>query len=671
MALADLLVPRDLSISPDGTKVAYTLQAFSKSGEHATASIWIAKVGEENSSRQFTSGLFNDEQPQWSPTGTSIAFRSDRHRPGQSSAIYVLPVDEGGEAYPLTPVNREKPIVAFEWNAAGTSIAYTSADEKTDEQVAKEKARDDPTVWGEDKEDHGESLRLRIAHVSTRHTTTLVAGHRHVHDFTWSPDARQICFIAHRGPDINSPGFYGAEIWIASISGLESSSTTTTTKRVAEFPGPISQIAWANCGVYFIAGHVPTHCLTSLSLYELDLDQGSYAERTDGDAEHCCIAIRKNSQSRLSYRAQRYLADEFYSIDDADGTRTKVYSEECEMTSFDILQTPDNSVILAITKGDGSHPEEVFSVSAWAGTVQLSAHNSALAALQIAQSWAIATQAADGYYLDGMIYVPSTYSPKDGPLPTILMPHGGPYWRITTGFAVCHCLEAPLLVSMGYAVLCPNYRGGSSRGETHAAYARGGAGTVDYTDCIDILRSGISKGWVDPGRVIIGGWSQGGFLSYFAVTREDFRFRGAICGAGISEWDSMAMTSDAYWMQGEVAGGAPWDVNDDDDAVAATTATPAADSTSAARKWITDTHGRRGSALWHMRNVTTPVLILHGENDVRVPVSQAIAFYRACVRNNVPVRMVTYPREGHFILERKHLLHMWDQIRKFCSRHLQ
>ncbi|RAK78161.1 S9 family peptidase [Aspergillus fijiensis CBS 313.89] len=657
-ALADLQVPRDLSISPDGTKIAYTLQSFSKSGEHATSSIWIAKVGEENSSRQITSGLFHDEQPRWSRVAATIAFKSDRHRPGTSSAIYVLPVDEGGEAYPVTPVDREKPIVAFEWDATGTRIAYTSADEKTDNQVAREKAKDDPTVWGEDD---GEYLRLRVARVSdTRQVTTIVAGRRHVHGFSWSPDAQQICFVAHQGPDINSPGFHGAEIWITSTPGLESS------QRMARFPGPISQIAWGSCGVYFVAGHVPTHCLTSLSLYELDLDQGSYAERsTEGDAEHCCITVQKNSQSRLSCRIQRYLADEFYSIND-DGTRTKVYSEECEMTSFDLLQTPDNSAILAITKGDGSHPEEVFSVSAWAGTVQLSAHNSALAALQIARSWAIATHAADGYYLDGMIYVPFTYHPKDGPLPTILMPHGGPYWRITTGFAVCHCLEAPVLVSMGYAVLCPNYRGGSGRGETHTAYARGGVGTADYTDCIDILRYSISQGWVDPARVVIGGWSQGGFLSYLAITREAFHFRGAICGAGISEWDSMAMSSDAYWMQGEVAGGAPWDVDDDAAAV-----TPDPDSTSAAKKWISDTHGRRGSALWHMRNVTTPVLILHGENDVRVPVAQAIAFYRACVRNGVPVEMVTYPREGHFVVERKHLLDMWARMRRFCYRNLQ
>ena len=75
--------------------------------------------------------------------------------------------------------------------------------------------------------------------------------------------------------------------------------------------------------------------------------------------------------------------------------------------------------------------------------------------------------------------------------------------------------------------------------------------------------------------------------------------------------------------------------------------------------------------LWHMRNVKTPILTIHGENDVRVPLTQAITFYRACVHNHMPIEMVTYPPEGHFILERKHLLDMWERMRKFYYLNLQ
>jgi dipeptidyl aminopeptidase/acylaminoacyl peptidase len=71
-----------------------------------------------------------------------------------------------------------------------------------------------------------------------------------------------------------------------------------------------------------------------------------------------------------------------------------------------------------------------------------------------------------------------------------------------------------------------------------------------------------------------------------------------------------------------------------------------------------------------MRNVKTPILIIHGEADERVPLSQAVAFYRACIHNNVPVKMVTYPREGHIYMERKHVIDMWMRMKQFYDLHL-
>ncbi|RAL01555.1 alpha/beta hydrolase family protein [Aspergillus ibericus CBS 121593] len=127
----------------------------------------------------------------------------------------------------------------------------------------------------------------------------------------------------------------------------------------------------------------------------------------------------------------------------------------------------------------------------------------------------------------------------------------------------------------------------------------------------------------------------------------------------------MTMSSDAYWMQSELTGGAPWDVD------ANIQPESGADSTTPKKQWISDTNSRRSSALSHMRQVKTPILILHGENDVRVPIAQAIAFYRACVCNKVSVEMVTYPREGHFIVERRDLWDMWERLRRCCDRYLR
>ena len=202
----------------------------------------------------------------------------------------------------------------------------------------------------------------------------------------------------------------------------------------------------------------------------------------------------------------------------------------------------------------------------------------------------------------------------------------------------------------------PNYRGGSGHGEKFAAYARGAAGTVDYDDVITLTPHCIEQGLIDKERVMIGGWSQGGFLSYLAAVRNGthglgWSFKAAICGAGVTDWDSMSVSSDMPNFESELGGIAPW-------------------CTSSA-----DVRNRRGSPLWELAEAgkagrIPPVLILHGEMDVRIPLTQAWAFRRGCKKWKVPCEMVTYPREGHGFVERKHFLDMYHRVKKFCDLHI-
>ena len=134
----------------------------------------------------------------------------------------------------------------------------------------------------------------------------------------------------------------------------------------------------------------------------------------------------------------------------------------------------------------------------------------------------------------------------------------------------------------------------------------------------------------------IGGWSQGGFLSYLAVTRGDFQLKAAVCGTDVVDWDMLTMTSDAHACEADLAGDASWDGD-----------------------YIPR---RDGSPIWNMKNVKTPILILHGEEDEPVPLSQAIALWRGCQQWKVPVEMVSYPREKHRVQERTHVSDMWERI---------
>jgi dipeptidyl aminopeptidase/acylaminoacyl peptidase len=183
-------------------------------------------------------------------------------------------------------------------------------------------------------------------------------------------------------------------------------------------------------------------------------------------------------------------------------------------------------------------------------------------------------------------------------------------------------------------------------GESFAAAARGAVGREDFADVMSAVDAAVARGIADPDRLAIGGWSQGGFMSAWAVTQTE-RFKAAVMGAGISDWSMMVSTSDLPEFERELAGRAPWDYLPGSPAV------------------------EGGSPIAFARSVTTPTLILHGEQDERVPVSQAVAFYRALRDTGVPVELVTYPREGHHISEYGHQVDLLQRVRSWYDRWLQ
>jgi len=326
-----------------------------------------------------------------------------------------------------------------------------------------------------------------------------------------------------------------------------------------------------------------------------------------------------------------------------------------EVTGFDGMY---DKLRVVMIKSSVGKPHELFSLEGHNYKVdntnvqrltQLSNHSSKITALQLGKADPFYCKASDGKTLDAVFFTPASSSDK--PLPTAVLLHGGPYWRTTNCFNPHPWAWAPCLLSAGYAILCPNYRGGSSHGEAWSSAARAGMGKQDYDDVITTLNAAIDKGLVDREKVVVGGWSQGGFLSYLCAVRADFPFKGAICGAGVTDWDMMSMSSDLPIFESELTGVAPWQIADS-----------------------TDVRARHGSAVWHMRRTEktdrTPILILHGERDQRVPLNQAIAFHRGCLDMDWPCEFVTYPREGHAIVERAHVVDEHKRVRRFCDLHL-
>jgi dipeptidyl aminopeptidase/acylaminoacyl peptidase len=198
------------------------------------------------------------------------------------------------------------------------------------------------------------------------------------------------------------------------------------------------------------------------------------------------------------------------------------------------------------------------------------------------------------------------------------------------------------LALQGFLALLPNPRGSAGRGNAFAQANVGDIGGGDYRDVMAGVDDLIARGLADESRLGIGGWSYGGTLTPWTLTHTD-RFRCAVMGAGICNWVSFTGTADIR-IFGDLL-------------------------------FRAETH-RDASALWErsalsrVANVRTPTLIVHGEADVRVPVSQGREFYSALRHMGVDTEFVAYPREGHQVGERHHQRDLLIRVRDWFARYL-
>src|SRR5581483_8142992 len=239
-------------------------------------------------------------------------------------------------------------------------------------------------------------------------------------------------------------------------------------------------------------------------------------------------------------------------------------------------------------------------------------------------------QASDGLELDGLVILPAGASRDDGPFPLVTLVQGGPYARYADSFMLNSVDCGQWLATGGYAVFLPNQRGGSGHGHEFAVAVAGAVGTAEWTDIasgIDLL---VAEGVADADRLGIGGASHGGFMAAWAIGQTG-RFKAAMMAAGISDWGMLVATGDGGTLEAELSGSCGWEGSGP------------------------HRHDQVSPVSFASR-IRTPVLIVHGEDDTNVPVSQAIYFHRALSWYGAEHELVIYPREGHGFAERNHQL---------------
>lgn len=650
--ILSLEVPDQLTLSPDGKQVAYFGREkwdHKPKDAHHSRVIWVADTTSAQSARRLTEGDFNDRAPQWAPDGSAVAFLSDRGERGKSCAVYLAAPSGDGEPRAVTPAASGQQIAKFRFSHDGRHVFFAATPEKSADARAREERGDDVQVWGEG----WEFAHLYRAEVESGQVEALFDEDVHVVDFSLNDEGDGVALVTGKTPHIESDFLHGCE-----IRTFKFEEGRLREEQSVHIPREPYDLTWCGSSLYFITWNVPENSSTGLAVYSIDLSANKsgelhYSRIAYGD-ENCAIPGLRKAGDKLLVYVHHGMEDQIRLLDG-----TILFTQKKKILDYDAVVPQDSSgdITMVLATGDINTPTEVFTVDTTTSslTTQLSSHGSSFTARHRLAHTLIFLSCPS---LDGSETISGFYLRPAGaaaPLPTYVSIHGGPYGRITDTFDTLDpvLVYAQHLLAAGIGVLVPDYRGSSGRGQRYATVRYG---ADDEPDVAAVTQRAVALGLADAARLAVGGWSQGGYLSYLSAVRNGghgglgWRFRCAVAGAGVTEWDGMALTSDVGYAQAE-GSGCLWRLDKD------------------------DVSTRGGSALWEFRKAVEegripPLLMVHGEKDARVPITQAWGFRRAMEEAGLSFQFITYPREGHFIQETLHLEDLIQRVVGFVKEHL-
>ena len=424
---------------------------------------------------------------------------------------------------------------------------------------------------------------------------------KYITDVAWSADGAQIAVVTQTQKMGNHE--LHSFVNVCSASGM---------RKVAEMPTSTSGIAWANGGKELVFASTNTPVLTPDHIWSVPAAGGVPVDRTP-HLEGSAVTVAADPHGTVWVEMHKGVITEIDAYRDGKLETAYHWPEGVveSLPAFPMFaSSPD---VLAFSVGDGAHPQNIAVVRG--GDLQKITHegDDTLAKVNLGDVRVVHWTSKEGTKLEGIATFPADYT-AEKKYPFLVLPHGGPEDNDRLDFDIF----ARLIAAKGYVVLQPEYRGSTGYGSDFLAAIYQHFGDRAYRDVDSATDFAVAQGWADPNRLAIFGWSAGGFMTSWTVT-QTHRYRAAIEGAGITDWLSFIPTSDT------------WQVDYD------------------ARLQEKDPAPMlQFSAVMHVDQVTTPLLILHGESDVRVPAFQGREFYVLLAERGKTVRMVTYPGSPHF-----------------------
>ncbi len=654
--------------SPDGQWLAFVRTEIDRENNGYRSAIWRVPAG-GGPLRQFTSGERRDSAPRWSPDGRWLAFVSNRGPEKAKPQIYLMPTD-GGEACQLTKM--ENGVDEPAWSPDGSYLAFTSrlsAEEmaagedqepdalpdpeeqrrRAEEKEKKEKEKADPRVisrfayraetsYFDDRTAHLYVLEVDPetgqASGSPRRLTN---DARNYHDPRWLPDGSALLAMADRQPGEDDLFYYPDLVRVPLAAGapviLTGPDTADHNPRpspdgrwIAYNSLPAAELSTANAEIRLIpvGGGEPRTLTTELDAHPREL---SWLP----DGQGLCFLVAE--RGRIDLRR----------ISIEGGPVDTLLTADRGMLAYDL--SPDGHRVAFVASTDRAPYDLYVADLATGGEGRLTEVNagwlSEKALGQVDDLW---FESADGTSIQGWIVTPPDFDPTRK-YPLVLSIHGGPH-AMWSRHEPTMWHEWHVLAAQGYVVFACNPRGSDGYGHDFRATLRNRWGEADLPDLQAGMEQVIARGYVDPERLVITGGSYGGFMTVWVIGHDD-RFKAAVAQRGVYDLISFYSTTDIPLFAEREFSTTPWQDPD--------------------RLWSY-------SPVAYVENIHTPLLLIHSENDFRVPIPTAEGLFVALRRLRREVQMVRYPRDGHELSrsgEPKHRVDRLERIIDWFDRYVK
>ena len=617
----------DPQVSPDGRTIAFTITDPDVAANKPRTQIYLVPM-EGGEPRALTSGDQSSESPRWSPDGKRLAYISD-------SQVWTIDV-ASGEKKKVTNVatGADAPV----WSPDGKWIAFTSdvypectnddcnrkRAQAADESKVKAKMADRLLfrhwkTWKEGKRSH-----IFVVSIDGGAARDLTPGDWDAPPFSlggppeyaFSPDSKELAFT--RNTDKDEAISTNNDLFTVAVTGGEARRITGDNR------GADSTPVYSPDGRYIAYRSQPRAGFEAdrwqLMLFDRQTNKSrSLSEPFDLQVES--IAFSPDSKKIYLTAGERGLQP-VYTVAVGGGNVTKLIADGF---NDDVKITADGKW-LVFTRNSASSPTEIYrAASDGTGVTAVTKINDAfIAGFGLKPAEEVTWEGAEGAKVGGWIIKPPDFN-ASRKWPLLVLIHGGPQgaWNNNWGYR----WNPEVFASAGYVVFMPNPRGSTGYGQKFTDEISGDWGGRVFTDLMNGVAQVISLGYVDKERIGAAGGSYGGYMVNWIEGHNNdprFQFKALVSHAGVYNLTSMYGATEELWFAEWEFKGTPWD------------------NPEVYTRW---------SPHMFVKEFKTPMLVIHGELDYRVPVGEGLQLFTALQRRGVPSKLLYFPDEGHWILK--------------------